>query len=258
MTDSTKYVEPTIQERIAEFDEQGASLLVQAGARIFGRMWSWTLVGFFLAVVTTFIQIRLDVITIEIGDWSPIVFHAMIGMGYALVSMCVFAYIGVFRGVGRTMQFIGVEHGLAYYLLEHITQHMDESLRYDAQGNEVEQHTQLTEDVWMRALPGVVNRYVINEARDDLGKLKGFKGEMAKLLRRLLCQQIAVLLLDVAHKQGDDATIESVKDEAFERAPTFLKAYTERVINKQLKIGLLVCLSIYVLVPSLIAISRLT
>ena len=256
MTEPTPYIEPTIDERIAEFDEQGASLLVQAGARIFGRMWSWTLVGMVLAIVTTAVQIKLGVITIEVGDWSPIVFHAMIGMVYAFVSMCVFAYIGVFRGVGRTMQFIGVEHGLAYYLLEHITHHMDESLRYDAQGNEVE-HTHLTEQVWLAALPGVVDRYIINEGQDALGKLKGFKGELAKLLRRLLCRQIAVLLLDVVHSQGDDATIESVKAEAFERAPTFLKSYTDRVINRQLKIGFLVCLSLYVLVPLGIAASKL-
>lgn len=253
-----------IQDKIKHFASHGAKLLAQATAKILSRMLAWGFIGFVLALVTSILLWNFDLLTITVGDWNPWIFKVLFVFLYLITGVGVMGYIGMLRGIGRTILFVGLEHGLVFYLLDNILDRLGTKLyAHEGTAQKLDDAQAMMANLplaqWEDNIKSTISTYLNDDGEDALGQVKGIKGKLARLVRTILCKKIEAYLLKIVREehttaadgsnQGGGISMAKVRQLAIERASAFFEAFIEKLMNKYLLFGTLALMLLFSIAP---------
>jgi hypothetical protein len=246
------------REKIKFYTKEGAQFTGQGAAIITLRMLSWGVTGFVFALITWNSQYWTNFMMIEAIPIHPLVYQLTFLALYLIVGMIVLGYVGVWRGIGRTVLYAGVKKGFVLYLVDAILDKFTGVLRKSNRIDRVMNDTQLNLEnlplqVWEDNLKLAVTQYL---KKDDpsLSGIKRFQRRIAGTIKRLLCRRIEFFLLAIVRQEatnsgGGGISIQRVREVALRKIEGFFRDWIVGLMNKQLMIGFLILVGVYSLVP---------
>jgi hypothetical protein len=213
------------REKAKRFAKEGASLLGVALAKTSSRtLWwggwggvlgVWLFIGWWAFGGFTQPWPRLE-------PWLSLFFFVI----YLLGGIAALGYAGFWRGLGRFTLFIGIERGLAVYLLDQILTRVFGILH---KSNRVSGALEASEDFfenlplerWEVALKKGVGVYLADE--DKVFQATGLRAFVSRHIRSFVSRKIALLLLarvraEVSASGGGGVSMKRVQAVAYEEA----------------------------------------
>lgn len=211
------------RDKAKRFAKEGASLLGVALAKIMSRTLWWGGWGGLLGVCLFIGWWAFGGFTQpwpSLEPWLSLFLFVI----YLLGGIAALGYAGFWRGVGRFTLFIGIERGLAVYLLDQILTRVFGILR---KSNRVSGALEASEDYlenlplesWEAALQKGVGVYLADE--DKVFQSTGLRAFVSRHIRSFVSRKIEMLLLarvrvEVSESGGGGISMERVQAVAYE------------------------------------------
>jgi hypothetical protein len=244
-------------EKAVAFGKQGIKIAGVVALKLVTRTLAWGSLGVILGAVAWAALFLAGQLEIEWLPWRYLVWVLL--LVYVVAGGVALGYVGVWRGLGRAVLYLGVELGWVLYLIEQILDRMTGLMRrsdtIDRALDASEQFAanlplQRWEDGLKRSVAGYLGE------TDELGSgLTGFRRRITGGLKGFLCRQIEVFLLNIVRQEidasggGGGVSMARVREVALARAESYFVELIKGLMNKYLLIGSLVLIVVFAAAP---------
>lgn len=226
--------------RLERFTREGIAILIVAVKKVVSRSLAWGFVGVVVGVVVFLLLHSFDYIAFSEWYWN-----VAVCIIFVIAGAVVMGYVGVFRGIGRTVIHVGVNMGYILYLIDRILERMSEGMLED-----------LPLEKWELRFKGIVEVLIGEE--DPMSKKAGDVSlSLINMLRKYLFRKIETYLLAIVRKEssatgGGGISRVRVRQLAYSNVNPFFTAQVVGMINIQRLLGFLILTGIYGLITALI------
>lgn len=172
-------------------------------------------------------------------------------------------YVGVWRGLGRAVLYLGVELGLVIYLIEQILDRTTALMRRsDALSRALDASERFAGNIplqtWEDGLKRSVAGY-LGEPDEISSGMHGIRRSITRWIKAFLCRKIEVYLLKVVRQEvdargtGGGVSMARVREVALERGEGYFVELIKGVMNKYLLIGSLILIAAFAVAPVIAA-----
>jgi hypothetical protein len=245
-----------LSDRSRNFLKEGAKILGVGALKIVSRMLFWGAVGLFLGASVFGVEIGTGLLSHPNETWTT--FRWALVAVYAAAGAGILGYVGLWRGLGRTLIHVGVERGFVSYLVETIFHKMSEIIRRsDKVSGLVDRGETALQNIPLdraeAVLKQAINDYI---SSDDLeGEVKGIRRRLLRMMKKILCHRIEAYLLSIVRAErtqqgGGGVSMEKVRQVALTQADHVVQGAIVSLMNKKL-ILMIVILLILLAIPAI-------
>lgn len=246
-------------EKAVAFGSKGIKVAGVVAMKLVTRTLAWGSFGLALGVVAWVVLYLAGQLEIDWPPWRYLVWVLL--LLYAVGGAVGYGYVGVWRGLGRAVIYLGVELGFVVYLIEQILDRTTALMRRsDALGRAMDASERFAANVplqsWEDGLKRSVESYLGEP--DEIGSTaSGIRRGVTRRLKAFLCRKVEVYLLAIVREEaggqggGGGVSMERVREVALERAERYFAELVKGIMNKYLLVGSLLVIAFFALAPVL-------
>jgi hypothetical protein len=244
-------------EKAVAFGSKGIKIAGVVAIKLVTRTLAWGSFGVAVGAVVWTLLYVAGVLEIDWPPWRYLVWVLL--LLYLVAGGGALGYVGVWRGLGRAVIYLGVELGFVIYLIEQI---LDRTMTFMRASGALSRAMDASEQFagniplqrWEDGLKRSVAGY-LGEPDEISAGLTGLRRGITRRIKAFLCRKIEIYLLKIVRQEvdaqggGGGVSMARVREVALDLAEGYFVELIKGVMNKYLLIGSLILVAFFAIAP---------